>query len=224
MDMPFHIPETLMPYLIGAGVWYGGCLVYFAPELTTRAIDLHVAGECSAGANPDICPCVFTDIKTGTGVFKNALFLSTFSFSDPRVDLFGSTRNPYIEYISLEARDRDRRQACRDNNLSSTDYDSQREKQRLKKLHDAEMEAVRIAQNKQIEEAKKKAAEAAKVATNAALDCEFGNSVLVEDAERLCNIGTGYTEEKLSWMELGLAKSKQFREKLKREWGLIYEP
>ncbi|MCB1754327.1 MAG: hypothetical protein KDJ38_02320 [Gammaproteobacteria bacterium] len=131
MDMPFKIPESMVPFLVGAGVWFVICYLWLAPELTVRAANLHLASECEAGASQPLCQCIIEDIRVGRGALMNALFLSSFSLSEPRVEFFGSKRNPYVEYVSLQMQDTDRRKRCNHPIVASTNQKANKQENPL---------------------------------------------------------------------------------------------
>lgn len=232
MDMPFQIPEALMPAVIGAGLWYGGCFLFLAPELTTRAIDLHIAKECSTGETPDLCACMLGDIQTGSGVYKNALFLSTFSLSDPRVDLLGNTRNPYIEYISLEARNTKRIHACGklriDNTLPNTpslsdtikqaqikakeeaERKAKQERERLQQQHARELEKQQQANLQRLEEAEKKLSQLTDAAQNSPLGEEARKKL--EQAKRAYILQDKAADVFLNWGETLVESAERARQ------------
>lgn len=220
MDMPFPIPESLLPVLVGTGIWFGCCYIYFAPVLTERAIDLHVSKECSSTGDNTICSCVFADIKTGTGAFKNAVFLSTFSLSDARVKFIGNDKNPYIDYISHEMRDPKRRNNCDApllDAIAQAEYDAtrkaeiarQQELEKQQRHHEAELEKHRQAQLKIADETTQIITDV----TDAAINSPAGQAAKekAEQAKEIYELQNRTANEILAWWKRGLDKSEEAR-------------
>lgn len=112
MELPFRIPDALLPILFGACLWFGCVYFFLMPELTERAINLHVREECEGNADPGFCDCLFDRFWERKTSIKSTLFLSTLSLSEPRIRLFDSERNPYVEYVSLQISDPEQRASC----------------------------------------------------------------------------------------------------------------
>ena len=112
MDFPFRIPEALTPIIFGLLVWFGVCYLWITPTLSDRVINRHIAAECEMEATPENCPCVFDHIRSGKAALLSALFVASFTLSEPRIDLLGESRHPYIEWVSRQAQDAVREGIC----------------------------------------------------------------------------------------------------------------
>ena len=231
MDLPFRIPDSLLPVLAGLVLWFGACYLYFGPELTERAIAMHVEKECLSGANPKMCACVLTGIQTGTGAFNNAVFLSTFGLSEPRVKLWNNDDNPYIQYVSLQVSDQSRRMSC---DAAPLDLVVQAEQaaekkvaeekakaaqkvqealDRQKQQHKDEMEQIRQANQQLVEDTNKKLKEVADAAKNSQIGKVIEQELKdqTERAKRLYELKEKTADEFLDWWELGLKRSEKQR-------------
>ncbi len=228
MDLPFRIPDSLLPVLAGLVLWFGACYLYFGPELTERAIAMHVEQECLSGANPKMCACVLTGIQTGTGAFNNAVFLSTFGLSEPRVKIWNNDdRNPYIQYVSLQVSDQSRRKSCDAAPLNLVVQAEQAAQKKvaeekakaaqkaldIQKQHNAEMEQIRQANQQLVEDTNKKLKEVADAAKNSQIGKVIEQELKdqTERAKRLYELKEKTADEFLDWWELGLKRSEKQR-------------
>lgn len=236
MELPFRIPDSFLPVLLGLGLWFGACYIYFAPELTERAIAMHVANECATGVNPNICSCVLTDIQTGTGAFNNAVFLSTFGLSEPRVRIWNNDQNPYIQYTSLAMNDQSRRKTCDAPRLNPVakaieQAEISAKKQvaiemekalamKQKQFEDA-MEKQRQAQQQIINETKKQITEVADAAKNSPIvkAAKKAAKEQTEQAIRVYKLKDQTANEALEWWEYALKKSEKRRHELAQRYG-----
>jgi len=234
MDYMPRLPDWLLAWGMGVGVWFAVVFLFVAPSLTDRAISQHIAAECDRGASSEVCECVFDNIRVD-GRMDNALFVSSFGISDPRPrqNIYSGSTNGYIQYIAREVIDRERREACDIQPVVRNPVDDEvAERERRRLAEEVEKERVRFRdeldeQRRKVEEAeeetkRKIAAERERVAQKLrdARNCELGNYELVEDVERKCRLMKNANEEMMSWGELGVDKSKQFRDYLRRKWGL----
>ncbi len=245
MELPFRIPDSLLPVLAGLFLWFGACYVFFAPELTERAIAMHVEKECIAGANPAMCSCILTDLQTGSGAFNNAIFLSSFALSEPRVRIWNNEQNPYIQYTSLQMNDQSRRNTC---DAPTLDLVAQAEKAAQKKIakekekaakamqkalavqqqqYQAEMEKIRQANQQLVEDTNKKlkevtenttekVKEVAEVVINSPLGKEIKEQT--EQAKRVYELKDKTAKEVLNWWELALKRSEKKRHDFERRY------
>jgi len=212
------------------GLWFAAAYLFVAPTLTQRSIVRHIDAECNRSASSKVCSCVLSDIQTA-GRIENALFISSFGFSDPRPRqaVYHGSGNSYVQYVAREATEPQRRDTCKNNPLSMVQAQEEAEARQKKHFEDrlkqqqqyfdqmeADAEKQRQDQIRKLEDAKNKMAAAARDARN----CEFGNTDLVEDAERKCRLASDTNEELMSWGELAVEKSEQLRWHFKRKWGL----
>lgn len=232
MELPFRIPDSFLPVLLGLGLWFGACYVYFAPELTERAIAMHVEKECLYGANPKMCSCVLTDIQTGTGQgVKNAVFLASFGLSEPRVRIWNNEQNPYIHYVSLQMSDQSRRKTC---DAPTLDLVAQAEQAAQKKIaiekekaakvaqqaldiqkqqYEDEMEKIRQANQQLVEDTKKQLTDVANTAKNSPIGKAIKKELKEQTAQakRVYELKEKTAKEILNWWELGLKRSEKER-------------
>ena len=142
MDFPFRIPDALTPIIFGLLVWFGVCYVWVAPELSDRVINRHVAAECETETSPENCPCVFDHIRSGKTAMLSALFIASFTLSEPHIDLFGESRHPYVEWISQQTQNTVRAGICILESTDSTE-DHQSRLAELVQQHEQTLEAQR---------------------------------------------------------------------------------
>lgn len=237
MDWTPRLPDWILPWLAGGFLWFGFVYLFVAPELTQRAVDRHIAAECRRTASTEDCECLLHSIHDSR--MKHAVFISTLGYSDsrPRGSVYGGSDNGFIQYIAREARDPQRRNDCAKPQISNGSVMSPEQEaaaeRNQQRIEEALAEQRRIAEKtaaetqRLTEEAQQRAAdeaqrvvEAAEQAAVDALNCELGDSVLVDDAERKCRLTKEVNEEMMSWGELAAEKSRQIRWNLRRKWGL----
>ncbi len=212
MDLPFRIPDILLPILFGALLWFGCVYFFITPALTERVIDIHVREECEGHADQVFCDCLFEHFWERGASIKSTLFLSTFSLSEPRISLFDTKRNPYVEYVSYQMKKPKLRTACDTTGNASLRLAEKRATEKIEEKHKKELAEIEKQHKEKMAQEKLKNSEHQKVleVANAVKNSKVGQ-YLQEEAERVkranelrertTDVGLNVWESTLDWVE-----------------------